>query len=40
MKVCGTNVKWLLLLGVLVAEEVGRIRVVAVKFLDMTKNSE
>ncbi len=38
MKVCGSNVKVQLLLGVVSAAEVGGIRVVAVKCLDIKKN--
>ncbi len=40
VKVCGSTVKLQLILGVLSAEEVGGIRGVAVKCLDITKNSD
>ena len=39
VKVCGSTVKLQLILGVLSASEVGGIRGVAVKCLDITKNS-
>ena len=40
MKVCGSTVKLQLILAVLSAVEVGGIRGVAVKCLDITKNSD
>ncbi len=40
MKVCGSTVKLQLILGVLSAAEVSGIRGVAVKCLDITKNSD
>ena len=40
VKVCGSTVKLQLKLGVLSAVEVGGIRGVAVKCLDITKNSD
>ncbi len=40
VKVCGSTVKLQLILGVLSAAEVGGIRGVAVKCLDITKNSD
>ncbi len=40
VKVCGSNVTLQLILGVVSAEEVGGIRGVAVKCLDITKNSD
>ncbi len=40
VKVCGTTVKLQLLLGVCREAEVGGIRGVAVKCLDITKNSD
>ncbi len=40
VNVCGSNVKLQLILGVLSAAEVGGIRGVAVKCLDITKNSD
>ena len=39
VKVCGSTVKLPLILDVLSAEEVGGIRRVAVKCVDMTKNT-
>ncbi len=39
VKVCGSTVKWQLILGVFSAAEVGGIRGVAVKCLDITKKS-
>ncbi len=40
MKVGGAPVKWQLIVGGLSAAEVGGIRGVAVKFLDIPKNSD
>ena len=40
MKVCGSTVKLQLILGFLSTVEVGGIRGVAVKCLDITKNSD
>ena len=40
VKVCGSTVKLQLILGVLSAVEAGGIRGVAVKCLDITKNSD
>ena len=40
VKVCGSTVKLQLILGALSAVEVGGIRGVAVKCLDITKNSD
>ncbi len=40
VKVCGTNVKLQLILAALSTVEVGGIRGVAVKCLDITKNSD
>ena len=40
VKVCGSTVKLQLILDILSAVEAGRIRGVAVKCLDITKNSD